>query len=190
MARLFLYCVVSRMIPLLRYMWCNCCQVIQACMDLLTADRANIMVLSKRYGKPGFCDHREKWFKTPYRVEGQFTLHWYVWCIEGQFICDVVFQMLQHYLLTFMKILNSLPLHIRQLRSLSTVAILRHTHYTTSSQSSYPTLVTLSPMYSMSPYGDFDSVQITYLLIYLLSCCLQISQKTGWRDGWVSMNIN
>ena len=61
------------------FFWWFCCQVIQACMDLLTADRANVMVLSKRYDKPGFCTHREKWFKTPYKVEGQFTLHWYMW---------------------------------------------------------------------------------------------------------------
>jgi len=39
-------------------------------MDLLTANRVNIMVLSKRYAEPGFCNRKEKWFKTPYKVEG------------------------------------------------------------------------------------------------------------------------
>jgi len=44
-------------------------------VELLTADRANIMVLSKRYDEHGFCDHNEKWFKTPYKVDGQLTLY-------------------------------------------------------------------------------------------------------------------
>jgi len=39
-------------------------------MEMLTVDRANIMVLSKRYAQPGFCSLKEKWFKTPYKVEG------------------------------------------------------------------------------------------------------------------------
>jgi len=45
-------------------------QVIKSCTELLTADKANIMVLSKRYAEPGFCTQKEKWFKTPYKVEG------------------------------------------------------------------------------------------------------------------------
>ena len=53
----------------------RCCwQVIQAHLELLTADRANIMVLSKRYSEPGFCDHTETTFKTRYTVEGRFTI--------------------------------------------------------------------------------------------------------------------
>ncbi|XP_013394471.1 nardilysin [Lingula anatina] len=44
-------------------------QLIEQCQNLMTPDRANIMVFSKKFEEMGICNQKEKWFQTDHCVE-------------------------------------------------------------------------------------------------------------------------
>ena len=47
-------------------------QVIQDVQNLLTPDRANILILSKKYQEE--CTENEPWFQTPYNFSGLYFI--------------------------------------------------------------------------------------------------------------------
>ena len=47
-------------------------QVIQDVQNLLTPDRANILILSKKYQEE--CTENETWFQTPYNFSGLYFI--------------------------------------------------------------------------------------------------------------------
>jgi len=54
---------------LLIFMYLCCLQHIRMVLDLMTADRINLMVLSQQFADIR-CLQEEKWFKTKYVVQG------------------------------------------------------------------------------------------------------------------------
>ena len=60
-------CICSDRIPVLCVH-----QVIQHVQNLLTPDRANILILSKKYQEE--CTENEPWFQTPYDFSGLYFI--------------------------------------------------------------------------------------------------------------------
>ena len=61
---------LSVLIEFLYYMYDH--QVIEDVQNLLTPDRANILILSKKYQEE--CTENEPWFQTPYNFSGLYFI--------------------------------------------------------------------------------------------------------------------